>query len=166
MLSFPTGCFLDWHLFIHPGDGRKNQCSGQREDKSNCHSVFLIKKMEQFLIVGENQKKNKYAHRDLYTRTCVLQMDIYMYYQIQPSRRILFLPQVFTLGNRLAQMTDLRSHRQYVNLTSGCLTLKTHRKENFSLFNFQRLTFYLSPTKIKRGRNGQMCIKNKKSHND
>lgn len=86
MLSFPPGCFLDWHLFIHTGDGRKNQCSGQREDKSNCHSVFVIKKMEQFLIVGENQKKNKCAHRDLYTCTCVPQMDIYMYYQIQPSQ--------------------------------------------------------------------------------
>ena len=46
MLSFPPGRFLDWHLFIHTGDGRKNQCSGQREDKSNCHSLFVIKKME------------------------------------------------------------------------------------------------------------------------
>lgn len=106
MLSFPPGRFLHWHLFIHTGDGRKNQCSGQREDKSNCHSVFVIKKMEQFLIVGENQKKNKCAYGDLYTCTCVPQMDIYMYYQSQPSQGPQEEDIIFTLSFHIRKQTS------------------------------------------------------------
>ena len=55
------------------------------------------------------------AHTETYTHVCVCPKWTFICIirvnpLKDPRRRILFLPPVFTLGNRLAQMTDLRSH--------------------------------------------------------
>ena len=156
MLSFPPGRFLDWHLFIHTGDGRKNQCSGQREDKSNCHSLFVINKMEQFLIVGENQKKNKCAYGDLYTCTCVPQMDIYMYYQSQPSQGPQEEDIIFTPSFHIRKQTSPNDRPKITQLVCECdLRLsdsKNSQKGKVFSLQFPKTYFLSLSNKNKKGK--------------